>query len=141
MDEPYRPTVRTQADLEEAWTRLMGPWGFGSRSIWMVRVADDRRVIPVITEITRCDRLPTTDQAGGLAEVLAALDADDPGGSFAFLLSRPGPLTVHEEDRSWARLLTEVAQAAGVRMEMVHLATDAGTMPLPPDEIALPRPA
>ena len=141
MDEPYRPTVRTQAELEAVWRRLMGPWGFGRRSIWMLRLSADRCPLPVITEIAECDDLPTPAEAGGMAEILAALDADDPGGTFAFLLSRPGHPVVDESDRAWGRLLVEVGRTAGVRLETLHLATDAGTVPLPPDELAPRRTA
>ncbi|GAA1140184.1 hypothetical protein [Nocardioides aquiterrae] len=141
MDEPYRPTVRTQADLEAVWDRLMGPWGFGRRSVWMLRIDAGRRPLPVITEITECDDLPTAAQAHGMAEVLAALDTDDPGGTFAFLLSRPGHPVVDETDRAWARLLVETGRSAGVRLETLHLATDTGTVPLPADELAPRRTA
>ena len=138
MDEPYRPTIDTQADLEEVWRHLMGPAnlgeGFGRRSVWLLRVDGERRVVPAITEIAECDEAPAPGTADGLAQVLRMLDDDDPGGSFAFLLSRPGQ-GLQEADRVWGRFLVAAGRDAGVRLEIVHLATDAGVVALPPDEL------
>jgi len=134
MDETYRPTIHTQADLEEAWRHLMGPWGFGGRSVWMLRFDADRQLIPVITEIKECEGLPDPEMSTGLGEILRTLDEDDPGTTFAFLLTRPGQ-GIDDTDRAWGRLLLDVGRTADVRLEMTHLATDAGITPLPPDEL------
>lgn len=117
-DEPYRPTIRTQAELERVWRHLMQPLGFGRRSVWLLQVAADRRPTSMITEITECDERPDTEMCTGLAGILEQLDAAEPGGSFAFLVSRPG---------------------RGV--DVVHLATDHDVVPLPLDEIGLAHPA
>ena len=141
MDEPDLPIVRTQAELEAVWIRLMGPWGFDRRSVWMIRLDADRRALPVITEIAECDEAPDPESANGLAQILTSLDEDDPGGSFAFLLSRSGSTTILDEDRAWGRMLLEAGSCAGVRLDVLHLSTDAGTVPLPPDELSLRRTA
>ena len=52
MTTPFRPTVRSQADLEAVWKHLMGPWGFGGHSVWMLVIDADDRPFPHITEIT-----------------------------------------------------------------------------------------
>lgn len=140
MDEPYRPTVHTQAELQAVWSHLMGPWGFGRRSIWMLRFDADHRLLPVVTEIVECDQVPDTELATGLGDALRLLDDDGLGGTFAFLISRPGR-GIDDADRAWGRFLLEVARTAGVRMEMLHLATDAGTRPLPPDDLTQRRTA
>lgn len=138
MDQPYRPTVRTQADLEEVWRRLMGPGGFERRSVWLLRVDADQRAIPMIAEITDCEDRPEPPLADQIGELLRSLDREDPGGSFAFLLTRPG-VGLDEDDRTWGRCLLAAGEAAGVRLEMLHLTTDAGTQPLPPDELMSPH--
>jgi len=135
MDETYRPTIHTQSDLEEVWRHLMGPLGFGGRSIWMLRFDADRRLIPVITEIAECEGLPDPEMSTGLGEILRTLDEDDPGTTFAFLLSRAGH-GIDDTDRAWGRMLLDMGRTSGVRIEMPHLATDAGVSPLPPDELA-----
>ena len=140
MDETYRPTIDSQAALEEVWRTLMGPFGFSRRSVWLLRVDDERRVVPAITEIAECEELPDPRHADGLAEVLRLLGQDEPDGSFAFLVSRPGG-GVDDADRAWGRFLHEAGAAAGVRLEMSHLATDAGVVALPPDELMQRRSA
>lgn len=140
MDETYRPTIRTQADLEAVWRHLMGPGGFGGRSLWMLRIDQDRRAIPQIVEITECDPAPDPGLTASLGELLSTLDTEAPGGSWAFLLSRPGR-GVHDSDRMWARFVHGAGAAAGVRLEMTHLATSAGIVPLPPDELTPRRTA
>ncbi len=69
------------------------------------------------------------------------LDEDDPGTSFAFLVSRPGPACIDDADRAWGRFLVDAGRAAGVPLEMPHLATDDGVLALPPDELLLRRTA
>jgi hypothetical protein len=136
MDEmtPYRPTVQSQADLEEVWRRLMGSHGFGGRSLWMLRIAPGGEVVPRVVQIAECDDGPDPTMTSGLAKVLASLDAEAPDGSWAFLVSRPGR-GLHESDRMWARFVREAGAAGGVRLEITHLANDAGITPLPPDEL------
>ena len=56
MTTPFRPTVRSQADLEAVWKHLMGPWGFGGHSVWMLVIDADDRPFPHITEITEAAR-------------------------------------------------------------------------------------
>ena len=41
-DQPFAPVLRTQADVEQMWRRLMTPLGFPGCSLWMVVVQDDR---------------------------------------------------------------------------------------------------
>jgi hypothetical protein len=141
MNEPYRPTVNSQAGLQEVWTRLMGPWGFGGRSLWLLRLVPVGTVVPAIAEISDCDEDPDPESVHGLGLLLTDLDADFPGGSFAFLISRPGSSTITDADRSWAHALLEGGRVAGVDLAPLHLATDAGTRPLPPDELIARRSA
>ncbi len=138
-DDTYRPTVRSQADLEKVWRHLMQPLGFGGRSIWMLHLEPDGRVVPHLLEIAEAELAPEEPEA--FAALLRDLDSVDPGGSYAFLRSRPGRGGVEAGDRAWAAFLYAAGRAAGVRLEVVHLATDADVVPLPLDEIGLPRSA
>lgn len=140
MTDTYRPLVRSQADLEEVWRSLMQPLGFGGRSVWLVQLGPDRRPVPVITEITDCDDRPDPDHGAGVAAALREADAHVPGGSFAFLVSRPGRSAVTRDDLAWAVFLHECGRAAGLPVEPVHLATDDDIVPLPLDDL-LPRSA
>lgn len=138
-DDTYRPTVRSQADLEKVWRHLMQPLGFGGGSIWMLHLEPGGRVVPHLLEIAEAELAPEEPEA--FAALLRDLDSVDPGGSYAFLRSRPGRGGVEDGDRTWASFLYAAGRAAGVRLEVVHLATDADVVPLPLDEIGLPRSA
>lgn len=134
MDETYRPTIHTQADLELVWRHLMGPSGFAGRSLWMLRIEADRRVVPQVVEITECDEDIDPGLTERLSHLLRELEGEASGGSWAFLVSRPGR-GVHESDRMWARFVHQAGATSDVRLEMTYLATDAGITPLPPDEL------
>lgn len=137
--EPHHP-IETQADLHQVWCGLMEPLGFSTPSIWMLRIAPDRTAIPHLVEIAEADEVPSSAEIGGFSEVLRMLDESDPGHGYAFLRSRPGR-GVTGDDRRWAGFLHEAGRVAGVRVEVVHLATDDEITPLPLDEIGLGRTA
>lgn len=132
--------IRTQADLHELWCGLMEPLGFGKHSIWMMRITSDRRPVPQILEIAETEEVPGDVDGHGLPEVLRMLDAGEPGHSFAFLRSRPGR-GVSGDDRAWATFLHDAGRVAGVRVEVVHLATDEEVVPLPLDALGTRRTA
>lgn len=135
--EPHHP-IETQADLHQVWCGLMEPLGFSASSIWMLRIAPDRRAVPHLVEIADADEVPSSTDVRGLSEVLRMLDETEPGHGYAFLRSRPGR-GVTGDDRRWASFLHDAGRAAGVRVEVVHLATDEEITPLPLDEIGLRR--
>jgi hypothetical protein len=135
--DPYRPVIRTQQDLETMWRRLMGPLGFSRHSVWMSFIGSDDRPTPVLTEVEDFGTLPTDLERSGLAEMLRHLRDDiDPGGRWAFLRSRPGRGGTTDADREWARMLYDAGRAAGVPVEVVHLATDTHLVPIPMDDAA-----
>ena len=134
----FRPTIRTQHDLEGAWRHLMQPLGFHRRSVWFMLIASDDRPFPHLTEIEEDDDPPTREELAGLAHVIEQLRDDAaPGGRVAFLLSRPGGAAVTADDRARAHALYEVGRLCDVPVEVVHLACDVDVVPLPMDE-ALP---
>ena len=134
----FRPTIRTQQDLEEAWRYLMSPLGFSGASIWFLLIDADGQPFPHLTQIEETDGPPTTAELAGLADVVSELRDDfAPGGRVAFLLSRPGRAAVTDDDRHRARALYDVGRLADVPVEVVHLACDTDIVPLPMDA-ALP---
>ncbi|WP_340537850.1 hypothetical protein [Nocardioides sp. GXZ039] len=133
---PFRPIIRTQADLERTWRQLMGPWGFSRASLWLMFIDAEDRAVPSLTEIQDCDDLPDAAMLDNLAGMAARLLADcDPGGRLAVLRSRPGD-GITEHDRAWARGLVQACRSAGVPTEVVHLATHGEVKPLPYDDLA-----
>jgi hypothetical protein len=133
----FDPVLTTQAQVEDAWRELMGPWSFGGHSVWMMLVLDDRP-LPQLTEISECEDPPDTSHVDGLAQILLMLDRDvAPGVHVAFLRSRPGRSTISDTDRAWARSLYASARRAGVPCEVVHLATRGDIRPIPADVVGI----
>lgn len=133
----FEPVLTTQAQMEDAWRELMGPWSFSGHSVWMMLVVDDRP-LPHLTEIAEAEDPPDTSEADGLADLLLMLDNEvAPGARVAFLRSRPGKDVITDSDRAWARSLYASARRAGVPCEVVHLATRGAIRPIPADVIGI----
>jgi hypothetical protein len=131
-DEPFRPVLRTQADVERMWRRLMTPLGFAGCSLWMVVIEGDRPV-PQVMEIAELPREPEEDDTHALARLLEHLAGG--GTRLAFLRSRPGGGRPDASDRAWARALYDAGRSAGARLEVVHLAHDHDIYPLAVDDL------
>ena len=140
-ENPYLPTVHTQADLEQVWRNLMEPLGFGGHSLWLMLIEADGQVLPHLTQIEQAVAPPTDDQLAAFVGLLEHLrDRILGDGRLAFLRSRPGYGGPGPDDLAWARSLYAACRAAGVETDVVHLATDDTLVPLPMD-VALARPA
>ena len=134
----FDPTIRTQQDLEDAWRHLMGPLGFSGHSIWLMLIDADGHPVPHLTQIEQADHPPGPAELAGLADLIAQLVAEFvPGGSVAFLRTRPGLPGLTTDDRAWATALYEVHRLSGVAVEVVHRACDHDLVPVPMDD-ALP---
>jgi hypothetical protein len=131
-EKPPLPTIRTQADVEQMWRRLMSPLGFRSCSLWMV-VIQGERPVPQITEIVELDGPPDDEVVDSFAAVLGPLAS--PGARFALLRSRPGGGRPDVDDRAWARALYDAGRRAGARLEVVHLAHDHDVLPMTADDL------
>lgn len=134
----YRPVIVTQADLEAAWKHLIGGFGPHRRSVWWIFLERDGRPLPQLAELEEAGGPPDAEQVaafgGFLADLAGSLELDGP--RVAFLISRPGYDAAQPADRAWATSLYEVARVAGLPCEVVHLANDAGIVPLPWDALA-----
>lgn len=132
---PFRPLIRTQADLQRTWQRLMSPLGFSGQSIWMLVIDADDRPLPQITEITEAELDGDLDAEDFSLLLVRLKEAGLDTVRFAFLRSRPGPGGVTAEDRAWAALLYDAARLADVRVEVVHRASDRDLVPIPFDDV------
>jgi hypothetical protein len=137
--QPYRPLIRSQAELEGAWRHLMEPLGFTGRSLWLMVIDDDDRPIPHLTQLTDLSDLPGTRSAGDVAELVRIVSEALPRARLAFLLSRPDTGPPESPDQAWAAVLYDAARGAGAACEVVHLATDDAVMPIPWDGLARRR--
>lgn len=140
-ENPYRPVVRTQAELEQVWRHLMEPLGFGGHSLWLMFIGYDGEVLPHLTQIEDTVRPPTDEEAASFIRFLLDLqDRVAPGRRVAFLRSRPGRGGPRPDDLAWARSLYAACRAGGMETDVVHLATEDTLVPLPMD-VALAEPA
>lgn len=133
----FRPKLATQADVERFWTRICHPLGWDRHDLWFVLVDADGRPLPVVQDVR--DRPVAVDPGivGNLVELWRRVCEElVPGGSIAVLLCRPGSAKVDESDRAWATAITTEATAAGVPLEIIHVASDAAITPLPWDAVA-----
>lgn len=129
------PPVRTQKDLHHLWRILMGPLGFGGRSLWVHLLDADGRSTPVILQIEDLPRCPDRQMRDRLRQFLRHL-AEDDGGSIAFLLTRPGRAGIEVGERQWANTLSDVAQWSRLQSWPVHRANDEELVVVTPDDLA-----
>lgn len=140
MRETFRPTIRSQADLERAWRTVMEPLGFSSRSMWLMFIAPDDRPLPRLGQV---DELPD-DLAPEELDDFAGFLRDHPaaeGARVAILLTRPGPGGLTHADRQWAAGVHAACVRAGVVTEVLHVATDTHLLPVPLDDLTRPASA
>lgn len=131
---PLRPVVHTQSDLLHLWQALMGELGFSRSSTWTLRLDPDGRPVPGLLEIDDCDGDPVPEHLDSLTALCLDV-AGGPTGRWVFLRSRPGRHGPDATDRAWARELTLACRRAGLRTDVVHLATDQRLVPLPADDL------
>lgn len=125
--------ILTDADLFRLWQRLMGPDGFGRRSLWLLFLGEDGRPARVIVPIDDIPRSPDRLMVGNLTHIVDRLRRDLSIASVPMLLSRPGPSTMTDSDREWARVLTT---AMGQRSRWpIHLATAGDVQVFAPDDL------
>lgn len=121
------PPVRTPADVEMLWRRLMGPLGFERPALWTALLDAEGHLLPALQEMTdRADR-PDPVSLARLVELQSMLLAEHAAGGsgrVAFLLTRPGSRVVRTADRVWAAGLAAAARAGNLACAPVHLATD-----------------
>jgi hypothetical protein len=134
--ERFAPRLHTQADVEQMWRTLMTPLGWRTRSLWFVLVAPDDVPVPQVCEIGDLPEEIDPGDHATAAQLWRDLLADVlPGGRVALLLSRPGCGGPHAGDRLIAEGTYAACRAAGVPLEVMHLATDDALHPLPADTV------
>ena len=130
------PPIRSQDDLHRHWRALMGPLGFSGRQLWLNVLGADRRPTPVLLQVDEVPAVPEPPLLDGLMAVIEELLQDEPDGSVAVLLARPGSASMSPADRGFARALAAAARCSGVPLEPLHLATDEEVLAFAPDDLA-----
>lgn len=115
--------IASDADLAALWTQLMGPGGFGYRTLWLLFLDEQRWTLPIIMPNEDIGARPAARDLEALARLLEVVRHDELAGSFAALLSRPGPRRMTDDDRAWAAAVARTAREQAFPMWPVHLAT------------------
>lgn len=131
---PLTFTITNDAELGAAWQKLMGPGGFGQRSLWVIFLDDRKRTLPVIVPIDQLPDKPDPELLDNLASVMTEVMSNTRAESAALLLSRPGSDQISDSDRCWARALME-AVPPPMRTGSIHLATADRIRTIAPDDL------
>jgi hypothetical protein len=123
------PTITTQADLHQAWRRLIHPLGFRSRCLWLMFIDQDGRPVPQLTELTDLPERPTAADVAGLERFLGHFG--DTGIRLAVFVGSRGSGLPDADDRAWAEAIYLACRGAHVPCETVHLGTSTSITPLP----------
>lgn len=131
------PPIHSQHDLQQHWRALMGPLGFSERLLWLGFIDTDRRMTPMLSQISDIPAYPDSKLLAGLLDIATRILRDPlGGGSVAIMVSRPGRAAMTDSDLAWARALTEAARVAELPFEPVHLANDEILTVFSPDDLA-----
>lgn len=129
--------VLTADDLTQRWKLLLGREPFDIRSIWVLFFDENGIQLPVVVPM---DDVPVqADQLLArrlVATMHQALRQHAPGGSLALAIARPGPGLLQRTDTAWFSALTAAADAVGVMMRPVHLATAGRVRTMVLDDVA-----
>ncbi|MBZ5734486.1 hypothetical protein K8Z61_08245 [Nocardioides sp. TRM66260-LWL] len=120
------PVVRTAADLERLWRRLMEPLGFAAPQVWLLVL--ERGQCRHATKLEDLPADPTPADLAIMADVLADLADLGDGRDVAFLYARPGGGR-RDGDLAWARTLARASAWP------VHLAHDTALWVAAPDDL------
>ena len=128
------PPVRSQTDLHRMWRTLMGPLGFGGRSLWLAVLDEHGRPTPRLLQVDEMPPRPDPEMHASLVRVVASLA--EGAGQVVFLVSRPGSDGLTEDDVAWASTLRTVARLAGIPVWPVHRANDRALLVVAPDDLS-----
>jgi hypothetical protein len=101
--------IRTAAALADRWTTLLDPPVFGARSLWLMWLDSESRMLPVVVPVDGIPPVPDAGMLRGLVELHDAVTAEHlfGEGHLAMALCRPGPPAITEDDDEWAEALRE----------------------------------
>jgi hypothetical protein len=99
--------ICSAAELTNRWATLLEPPIFGARSLWLMWLGADGRVLPIVVPIEELPQLPDDGLLAGLQQVHAGVAADhlDGEGHLALALCRPGRPQPSQDDERWAARL------------------------------------
>jgi hypothetical protein len=129
--------IRSTADLTARWTTLLDPPVFGARSLWLMWLDTDGRMLPVVIPVDDMPLVPDRVLTAGLLSVHEAVTEEHlrGDGHLALALCRPGRPEITGDDESWAEELRAALDDVIDGTWSLHVAAAGSVSPLvaPPE--------
>jgi hypothetical protein len=127
--------LSTDQDVLRCVDRLVDQPSRRNRSLWLLFVASDGVLLPVVIPIDGVPERPGPQFVGNMCFVIADVLAHQaPGGTAVVVLTRPGSETVDDTDRYWFRTIHGAAREHGASIRMLSLATQTSVRQLTVDD-------
>jgi hypothetical protein len=132
--------IRSADELTRRWATVLDPPVFGARSLWLMWLDDDGRMLPVVIPVDDMPRLPDRALLTGLMSVHDGVTEEHlrGGGHFALAWCRPGRPEITEDDDAWVAALSDALDEQIPGTWSLHLAAAGSVHPLvdPPEDFA-----
>lgn len=125
--------ICSAADLTERWTTVLDPPVFGARSLWLMWLGADGRMLPIVVPVDDIPELsdyPLLEGLRGLHGAVVETHLDGKG-HLAMALCRPGGPEITTTDDEWAhdlRLLFDEQYTDSTWS--LHLAAAGAVLPI-----------
>jgi hypothetical protein len=95
--------ISSAADLTERWARVLAPPAFGARSLCLMWLGADGRMLPVVIPVDGVERRPSRRDMSGLLEMHRNVAEQflDGTAHLAMALCRPGEPEMTDDDAAW----------------------------------------
>ncbi|MGY1743778.1 MULTISPECIES: hypothetical protein [unclassified Blastococcus] len=131
--------VRSTPALPRRWRELLGPPLFPVRSLWLVWLGPDGRMLDLVMPLDDVPAVPDRRVTAGIVALHDAVAATRPGRAahLALCLCRPGGPAATGADDGWSAELRDVLDEQLDATWSLHLAADGEARPLvqPPDRM------
>jgi hypothetical protein len=124
--------IRSADELTARWATLLAPPVFGARSLWLIWLDADGRMLPVVLPVDDVPQVPDRVLTSGLLALHDAVAAEHLSGEghLALALCRPGRPEINSDDDAWADALRLTLDERIDDTWSLHLAAGGGVVPL-----------
>ncbi|MGK5111989.1 MULTISPECIES: hypothetical protein [unclassified Geodermatophilus] len=122
--------VRSAAELTRRWVEVLDPPVFAARSLWLLWLGEDSRMLPVVVPVDDVPPVPDLPTLHGLRDLHGTVTEHCAGPAhLAMALCRPGHGAVTARDDEWAEGLEAVLDGIDGTWSL-HLAAGGRVVPL-----------
>jgi hypothetical protein len=123
--------VRSAAELTRRWLRVLDPPVFGARSLWLLWLGADGRMLPLVLPVDDVPPVPDRPVLRGLLDLHDAVGMQADGvRHLAMALCRPGHPAVTSDERAWVDALRATLDGELAGTWSLHLAAGGRVVPL-----------